>query len=75
MIFFGEASLRRAVSEYVEHDHQERANQGIGNTHLSGAQAPVRLGPVRCHERIGCRPSPSPTPWTSWSATDSLAER
>ena len=31
MIFFGEATLRRALREYVEHFNQERPHQGIGN--------------------------------------------
>jgi putative transposase len=31
MIFFGEASLRRAVSEYLAHYHVERAHQGLGS--------------------------------------------
>ena len=31
MIFVGQASLRRAVREYVEHYHEERNHQGLGN--------------------------------------------
>jgi len=31
MIFFGEASLRRACSAFVEHFHAERSPQGLGN--------------------------------------------
>ena len=34
MIFFGEASLRRAVSEFVVHYHEERAHQGIENERI-----------------------------------------
>ena len=30
MIFFGADSLRRALSEYVAHDHTERNHQGLG---------------------------------------------
>ncbi|MFT4540323.1 MAG: transposase InsO family protein [Planctomycetota bacterium] len=30
MIFFGEASLRKAVKNYVAHYHGERAHQGLG---------------------------------------------
>jgi hypothetical protein len=31
LILFGEASLRRALSEFVEHFHTERNHQGKGN--------------------------------------------
>src|SRR5438552_13220169 len=31
MIFFGEASLWHAVTEYVQHYHVERPHQGLGN--------------------------------------------
>ena len=31
LIFFGERSLRRAVSEYAAHYHEERNHQGLGN--------------------------------------------
>jgi putative transposase len=57
MIFFGEASLRHAVTEYVEHHyHHERPHQGKDNLilfpqHLSDP-AP-RDRPVRCRERLG----------------------
>jgi putative transposase len=31
MIFFGEASFQHAVTEYIEHYHQERTHQGKDN--------------------------------------------
>jgi transposase InsO family protein len=31
MILVGEDSLRRAVGEFIEHDHRERNHQGLGN--------------------------------------------
>jgi transposase InsO family protein len=31
MIFIGQASLRRAVAEYMEHYHRERNHQGLEN--------------------------------------------
>src|SRR5215203_5199687 len=31
MIFIGQASLRRAVAEYMKHYHRERNHQGIAN--------------------------------------------
>lgn len=37
LIFFGEASLRRALSEYMTHYHQERNHQGMSNWLLNSA--------------------------------------
>jgi hypothetical protein len=54
VILFGERSLRRALSEYVEHFHAERNHQGKSNVLLfPRATAWQREGPVRCHERLG----------------------
>ena len=56
LILFGEASLRRALSEYVEHFHAERNPQGKGNVILFPATDPAaqnRGGRVRCRERLG----------------------
>jgi putative transposase len=54
VILFGERSLRRALSDYVEHFHVERNHQGKGNVLLfprPGARR--REGPVGCRERLG----------------------
>jgi transposase InsO family protein len=57
MIFFGEASLRHAVTEYVEHRYlQERPHQGKGNLLLfpqHNSDPLARDGPVHCRERLG----------------------
>ena len=54
MIFFGEASLRRALKEYVVHYHVERNHQGVGNQLLRPvATANSTDEPVQCHERLG----------------------
>ena len=54
MIFFGESSLRRAIADYSEHYHGERAHQGLGNSHVDGMpNVTAGLGAVRCHERLG----------------------
>ena len=51
---FGERSLRRALSEYVEHYHAERNHQGKGNVLLFPGDAGIRrAGPVQCRERLG----------------------
>ena len=52
VILFGERSLRRALSEYVEHFHADRNHQGRGNV-LLFPRTTAGEGPVRCHERLG----------------------
>ena len=55
IIFFGEQSLRRAISEYVEHYHKERNHQGRGNVLIfpSEQSEQRRDHPVLCRERLG----------------------
>ena len=54
VILFGERSLRRALSEYVEHYHAERNHQGKGNVLLFPRGTNIcRDGPVQCRERLG----------------------
>jgi hypothetical protein len=54
-ILFGEASLRHALTPYVEYLHHERNQQGKGNVLLfpPGSQDTERQGPVQCRERLG----------------------
>src|SRR3981189_564490 len=54
VILFGERSLRRALSDYVNHFHAERNHQGKGNILLFPRDTDRhREGPVRCRERLG----------------------
>ena len=56
LIWFGERSLRRVVSDFLEHYHQERNHQGQDNLLLFPVSAPRTLGSqgaVRCRERLG----------------------
>ena len=54
IILFGERSLRRALSEYVEHYHAERNHQGKSNVLLFGRVTETRRdGPVQCRKRLG----------------------
>ena len=56
LILFGEASLRRALREYVAHYHVERNHQGKGNVLLfpTATKAMKRAdGSVGCKERLG----------------------
>ena len=54
MIFIGQASLRRAVAEYMEHYHLERNHQGLENK-IIRQEFPAfpETGPVRCRQRLG----------------------
>ena len=54
VILFGERSLRRALSEYVEHFHAERNHQGKGNILLFPRHTEARReGPMQWRERLG----------------------
>jgi putative transposase len=55
LILFGEASLRHALTEYVEHFHHERNHQGKGNVLLFplARQRSQSKGPIQCRERLG----------------------
>src|SRR3984893_4808678 len=54
VILFGERSLRRALSDYVDHFHGERNNQGKGNILLFPRDTHRhREGPARCRQRLG----------------------
>jgi hypothetical protein len=56
LILFGEGSLRRAVTEFIEHFHEERNHQGKGNVLLFPAESVGQQKPrhrVRCRERLG----------------------
>jgi transposase InsO family protein len=54
LVLFGERSLRRALSEYVEHYHAERNHQGKANVLLFPRVTETRRGgTVQCRERLG----------------------
>ena len=55
LILFGEQPLQRAVSNFLEHHHQERNHQGKGNLLLFPAtvRESDSRGPLRCRERLG----------------------
>src|SRR6266550_2704731 len=56
LVLFGETSLRRALSEFIEHYHCERNHQGKGNLLLfPPPDGPLKPKPrtVRCRERLG----------------------
>ncbi len=54
LILFGEASLRRALTEYIEHHHFERNHQGKGNILLfPSMDIPPKCRIVHRHDRLG----------------------
>jgi len=56
LILFGEKSLQRVVSNFLEHYHQERNHQGKDNLllfPLSARRARGSEGAIRCRERLG----------------------
>jgi putative transposase len=42
VIFMGQASLRRAIGEYMAHYHEERNHQGLGNRLIRPEPEPRR---------------------------------
>ena len=54
MIFIGQASLRSAVSQFVEHYHQERNHQGLDNTLIRPCSSDAANGgPIHRRQRLG----------------------
>jgi putative transposase len=54
MIFFGRASLRHAIMQYMTHYHGERNHQGIGNRLLQPLSTIRELhGAIKRRERLG----------------------
>ena len=54
MIFFGEESLRRALSQYQFHYHEERNHQGLKNEIIEpGSEVGCADGKVQCRNRLG----------------------
>ena len=55
LILFGEASLQRALKEFIAHYHFERPHQGKGNVLLfpAAGERSREKGPVICRERLG----------------------
>jgi putative transposase len=56
LILFGETSLRRVVTQFIEHYHFERPHQGKGNQLLFPSPVPPpsrHADRIKCHERLG----------------------
>jgi len=54
LVFFGESSLRRAISEFVLHYHTERNHQGLENKIIQPEFAEFpEIGTIRSRQRLG----------------------
>jgi len=54
MIFFGEASLWKALREFESHYHEERNHQGLDNLLINpGDEVGHNTGTIEFHERLG----------------------
>ena len=54
LIFFGETSLRNAVTQYLAHYHAERNHQGLENCIPEpGDEVGKVAGKIGCRERLG----------------------
>src|SRR5262245_31499759 len=49
----GERHLRAAVREFVDHYHEERPHQGLGNDLIAPRAKVLGTGPMKCCERLG----------------------
>ena len=54
MILFGEASLRRAIKEYLVHFHREQNHQGLDNRLIESEHQVGRADDeIECRKRLG----------------------
>ena len=54
MIFFGQAQLRHAITQFMAHYHGERNHQGLGNRLLQPLSTVHELhAPVKRRQRLG----------------------
>ena len=49
----GEKHLRAALREFVDHYHEERPHQGLGNELIAPQATVIGTGPLKCRERLG----------------------
>jgi transposase InsO family protein len=53
LVPLGETHLRAAIRAFVDHYHEERPHQGLGNELLAPKAKALGLGPLRCRKRLG----------------------
>jgi len=53
VVLLGEGHLRAAVRDFVDHYHEERPHQGLGNELIVPQTTVTGTGPLKCRERLG----------------------
>jgi transposase InsO family protein len=53
IVSLGQEDLRAAVREFVDHYHEERPHQGLGNELIAPQAKVIGTGPLKCRERLG----------------------
>jgi hypothetical protein len=53
MVLLGEAHLRAAIRAFMQHYHEERPHQGLGNELIAPKTTTIETGPIECRERLG----------------------
>jgi hypothetical protein len=53
LVLLGEPHLRAAVGAFLDHYHEERPHQGLGNELIAPKTTVIRTGPIECRERLG----------------------
>jgi hypothetical protein len=53
LVLLGEGHLRAAVREFVQHYHEERPHQGLGNALIAPKTTVIGTGQVKRRERLG----------------------
>jgi len=53
MVLLGERHVRAAVRAFLQHYHEERPHQGLGNELIAPTTTVIGTGPITCRERLG----------------------
>jgi transposase InsO family protein len=53
MVLLGAPHLRAAVRAFMDHYHEERPHQGLGNKLIAPTTTVIGTGPIECRERLG----------------------
>ena len=52
MVLLGEPHLRAAIRAFMQHYHEERPPQGLGNELIAPKTTTIGTGPIECRERL-----------------------
>jgi len=45
--------LERTLTDFIDHYHEERPHQGLGNEFITPPPTVISAGPLKCRERLG----------------------